>query len=303
MRLLPLLLLLSLPQPLVSQPAAQTAPAETSKKGLYWKATSGKNSLFLLGSIHIGNKEMYPLAKEIEEGFDGSSVLFVEVDMNHIDMMKLQTLVMEKGMYKDGDSLWNHISPEARKKVEAFCEQSGFPSIAAGKMRPWMFSMFATMWPLMKKGGMDVNLGIDMYFMGKQEKIKDRMRVQEIETAEQQLDMLASLDGKLQEAQLVSVMEMASGAGRIEEIQKIWIDGDGDKLDQLMTQMSGGETMKVLITDRNKKMADAAEAFLKGAEKAQGFFVVGAAHMVGKEGIVRLLEKKGFAVERVALSK
>ena len=45
-------------------------------------------------------------------------------------------------------------------------------------------------------------------------------------------------------------------------------------------------------------MADVAEQFLKGKEQA--FVVVGAGHMVGPGGVVRILEKRGYKVEQVA---
>ena len=54
-----------------------------------------------------------------------------------------------------------------------------------------------------------------------------------------------------------------------------------------------------LLEDRNHPMADAIEKLLKGNEKS--FVVVGAAHMVGKEGIVALLKGKGYTVEQMEL--
>ena len=44
-------------------------------------------------------------------------------------------------------------------------------------------------------------------------------------------------------------------------------------------------------------MADAVAGCLKNSE--QCFMVVGAAHLVGQNGVVRLLEKKGYKVEQV----
>jgi len=41
--------------------------------------------------------------------------------------------------------------------------------------------------------------------------------------------------------------------------------------------------------------------FLNGKEPT--FLIVGAAHMVGKEGIVAILQKRGYKVEQVALKK
>ena len=48
-----------------------------------------------------------------------------------------------------------------------------------------------------------------------------------------------------------------------------------------------------------RHMADVAEQFLKGKEQA--FLVVGAAHLVGKEGVVTILVKRGYKVEQVPL--
>ena len=56
-----------------------------------------------------------------------------------------------------------------------------------------------------------------------------------------------------------------------------------------------------MLQDRNLRMADAAEQFLKGKEAA--FVVVGAAHMVGRDGVISILEKRGYKVEQVALSR
>ena len=46
-------------------------------------------------------------------------------------------------------------------------------------------------------------------------------------------------------------------------------------------------------------MADAAEQFLKGKEPA--FLVVGAAHLVGKDGVAAILAQRGYKVEQVTL--
>jgi uncharacterized protein YbaP (TraB family) len=51
---------------------AQDIPAAV-KKGLFWKATSGANTIYLLGSIHLGSKDMYPLPREFEDAFAASN--------------------------------------------------------------------------------------------------------------------------------------------------------------------------------------------------------------------------------------
>src|SRR4051794_3172389 len=74
---------LSAQAPIAARPAAPVpAPA---KKALFWKVSSGENVAYLVGSIHLGSKEMYPLAEEFENAFQRSAVLIVEVDINHVD--------------------------------------------------------------------------------------------------------------------------------------------------------------------------------------------------------------------------
>jgi len=53
---------------------------------------------------------------------------------------------------------------------------------------------------------------------------------------------------------------------------------------------------KKLFTERNIDMADNVAGFLKG--QGTYFVVVGAGHMVNDDGIVSLLQKKGYNVER-----
>ena len=112
-------------------PQAAAQDAQAVKKGLFWKATSGTNTIYLLGSIHLGSKDMYPLPKEFEDAYASSRTLVVEVDLNKVDMQKMQAAVFSKGLYGGGDSLWEHVSPETRRRwrrsvTSTNCQQWGW---------------------------------------------------------------------------------------------------------------------------------------------------------------------------------
>ena len=74
------------PRSLLAQNAAAPPAAAPVKKAMFWKVSSADNVAYLLGSIHLGSKDMYPLAKEIEDAFERSAALIVEVDINHVDL-------------------------------------------------------------------------------------------------------------------------------------------------------------------------------------------------------------------------
>src|SRR5258707_3853038 len=97
-----LTLLSTLPFAAAHSPTAVATPA--TKKAIFWKASSPTSVTYLLGSIHLGTKDMYPLPVEIEDAFAGSVALLVEADVRHLDMSRAQAVVLEKGLYPTGDS-------------------------------------------------------------------------------------------------------------------------------------------------------------------------------------------------------
>jgi uncharacterized protein YbaP (TraB family) len=52
-----------------------------------------------------------------------------------------------------------------------------------------------------------------------------------------------------------------------------------------------------LFYRRNREMAAKIEKFLQAKDTA--FIVVGAGHLIGRDGIIELLKAKGFAVEQM----
>ncbi|MNO04822.1 TraB family protein [compost metagenome] len=53
-----------------------------------------------------------------------------------------------------------------------------------------------------------------------------------------------------------------------------------------------------MLVDRNVKMTEKIEGYLKGKDSSTYMIAVGAAHMLGEKGIVTLLQEKGYTVTR-----
>ena len=277
--------------------AQEQAPA---RKAMFWKATSKDNAVYLLGSIHAGTKEMYPLAKEIETAFEESSTLAVEADIIHVDQSKIQSWVM-KGMYEGDDSLWNHVNEETKQKMEKTCELLAMSCVGLGKMKPWLLSVMLPAMAMMKSG-LDANLGIDRHFLEKAAKTPESKKILEIEGAEFQLKMLSSLESTMQAESLGQALAQIDKVKEASvSMREAWMSGDVERMEAwLAKNMRGSEAMtKALLEDRNPAMADAAEQLLKS--KSKGFVVVGAGHLVGKKGVVQLMRDRGYKVEQVAL--
>jgi uncharacterized protein len=260
-----------------------------------WKATDGKSASYLFGSIHAGTASLYPLPKVVEDAFAASGTLIVEVDLNRMDMQKMAAALMREGMYPAGDNLWKHVSAETRQAVEAYCEKNGLAAGAAVRMKPWMLAMTLAALPLQKLG-MDPQLGLDVHFL---EAAKHGKRVEQLETAEWQMALFSSLAADTQEKVLAAAVQPGKDAkAELEEVLAAWSSGDAARIDATMSKSASGppEAWRKLREDRNPHMADAVEQCLKKGSTC--FLVVGAAHLVGKEGVAAILQQRGYRVEQ-----
>ena len=277
---------------------AQTPkPAEAPKKLLMWKAQSGSNTVYLVGSIHIGSKEMYPLPKVMDDAFKNSKVMVVEVNVNKVDQTAALQY-MSTGMYQDDDNLWKHLSKPTAAKVKKFFSQHGMDETAAGKFKPWLAGIMASVLPMMS-AGMQADLGIDKHFLDLAEGKKE---IVEAETADFQFKLLASVPDNLADTYLSwSVGEATKSREDDMKLERLWRQGDASAIDEVTSQYPKEleHLMRSLLQDRNPHMADIAEKYLK-VGGGPCFFVVGAAHLVGKDGVVAILQKRGYHIEQLS---
>lgn len=274
------------------------SPAETARatKVFCWKATSATTEVYLMGSIHLGKKEWYPLAPEIEAGFEKSKYLVVEADEAKTDMTKLQQFVFAKGMYPQGDSLAAHVPAELAKGVTELGEKLGMPAGTFERMKPWLISITASVMS-MQKLGYSPEFGVDRHFTSAaKEKGKE---ILELESMEMQLNLLSGFSDELQVKFLSSTLEeQGKTKESMEALVEAWSKGDADAIEQktikepLAKHPDYAPMQAKLIDDRNAGMATKIGEYLKS--KDAYFVVVGAAHLVGDKGVVRLLEKQGF---------
>jgi len=280
-----------------AQVAGQSKPKP--RRFLMWKATSPTATVHLVGSIHVGDQGLYPLPAEVESAFTAAKVLVVEINIKNTDLARTAGLVQQKGMYGGEDSLSKHISRETSTALDDFCSKHNLPRAAIEQAKPWFVAVTVTAlsW---QQAGEDPKLGIDMHFL---DESKPPQRIDELETVESQLALLAEATEDEQRALLASSLKQSDKTKEmIKQIQAAYVSGDPAALEKIMEEQAetGSKTLtKKFLDDRNVTMASKIEEYLKG--KGQAFVVVGAAHIVGDKGIARMLRDRGYKVEQVML--
>ncbi len=282
-----------------AQAQTATQPQPKPRRFLMWKATSPTVTVYLVGSIHVGNDAMYPLPREVESAFSAAKVLAVEINIKNADQAKMMGLVQKYGMYGPDDSLSKHLSKETSAALDDFCNKHGLPRAGVEQLKPWVVAVTiaAFSW---KEAGEDPSLGIDMHFLNES---KEPQRIDELESMESQLSLFADATEEEQLGLLQSTLKQGDKIkDMIKRIQSAYLSGDPDALQKVMDEESDVGTKsltKKLLDDRNVTMAARLDEYLKGKEPA--FVVVGAAHIIGDKGVAKLLRDKGYKVEQVTL--
>ena len=280
--------------------AQQAAPAQPKpRRFLMWKATSPTATLYLVGSIHVGDSSMYPLPKEVESAFAAAKVLAVEINIKNADQAKMIGLVQKYGMYADDDTLTKHLSKETQAALEDYCTRHNVPRMGMEKLKPWVMAVTiaAMAW---QQAGEDPSQGIDMHFL---DESKPPQRIDELETMESQLSIFAEATEEEQQSMLASILKQGDKVkDLIKRTQAAYMAGDPEALQKVMDEEDdvGSKSLeKKLLDDRNVVMTGKMEEYLRG--KDQVFAVVGAAHIIGDKGIARQLRDKGYKVEQVTV--
>jgi uncharacterized protein len=265
------------------------------RRFLMWKVTSPTATVYLVGSVHVATPDMYPLPSAMESAFAASKVLTVEVNIKNIDTPQSTKLTQDSGTYGDGDSLSKHISKQTSDALDGFCSKYGLPRESLEGVKPWLAAL-TTAVIAFQQAGEDFHMGVDEHFLNE---VKPSQRIDELETADFQISIFSSATPQEQEELLASSLKQVDNLKDwAQTLQNAYVAGDDGKIEQMLEQQFEPRAFyKRLIEDRNTGMAERVEQYLKGKE--QCFVVVGSGHLVGDKGMVKLLQAKGYKVERI----
>ena len=269
-------------------------------KSLLYEVNSKSARVYILGSIHLAKPELYPLNKEISLAYKHSDALVVEVNPSSTESVQtMQSAMLNLGLYKEGKTLETQLSTKTYKSLEAYTTKVGIPLEKMQMMRPWVVMIQLTVTEMMRLGYLP-ELGIDQHFLNLA--VQDKKEVIELETAQEQMALLSKEDKKFQDKLLFYTLEsMQDLEPMLDDMYRGWKKGDEKAFEKIMmTPLEEDPSLKEmydeLITNRNYAMTKKVEGFLKTDKNY--FVVVGSGHVIGEEGIVALLRKKGYQVSQ-----
>jgi uncharacterized protein len=275
-----------------ASPVAQ-APAKT----FLWSISApGAPSSYLLGSLHVLTPDYYPLSPPIENAFGASKVLIEEADLDEVTNPATVMSLVSKAILSDGRTLDQLIAADLYAKVMERADKAGLPRVAVQRMKPWLIALSLTQ-PALQAAGFKAEHGVDKHFFDRAKKAGMSRRA--LETVAFQFQRLDEMAAPQQEALLRSTIdELDTQIANVKNLADAWSRGDTVTIEKLLlTSMTDSpELYQRILVERNVSWVSAVEDCVK--EKTSCFVVVGAAHLVGPDSLVALLQKKGYKVEQ-----
>ncbi len=278
-----------------------------SQSPAMWEVTSkdGATKLYLFGSIHAADDSAYPLDQMICDAFVSSEYLAVEADIvAYENDSDAQIETANKCFYSDGTTIKDHISKETYEMAKKALEDAGMYDVGLDKGKPFVWYSLLQGIPAQKLK-LDLSKGLDKYFLNEAKNVDKK--ILEVESIDFQLNMLLDFSDDIQDFVIKDSTQIDTQTIAFKELYSSWSRGDMESLEKSANDyiklLSDNDRAacekynKAFLTDRNVGMVEKAEQYL--SEGKNTFFVVGAMHMIGSDGIVELLKQKGYTVNRV----
>ena len=278
-------------------PVAATATAVERDRGLLWRISRDGRSSWLFGTLHVGKPAWRRFGPQVTAALKASDVLALEIDPTDPALMQALAELQAPALLPE---------PLAARLTQAYERACVAPE------------SLATLHPVLQATTLTVLearwLGMDSSYAQEQLLVSQvratGRRVVSLETAAQQKAALVPDDAEEALAALdqsLAQLEDQSGRRVLGRMAQAWEGGDLATLEDFDAWCECAATeaekvfMRKLNDERNPPLADGIEAQHKQGRRV--FAAVGALHMTGPQSLPRLLQQRGFKVERVSFAR
>ena len=275
--------------------SSEISPYPVIKSSLLWKI-EGNNipeGSYLFGTMHLIEKEYFVFPKNLEKIVSKTDQVVMEIAGIPTQDESKKYISLTEGSFFDfftkeqSDSILFWAKSKFRFDEEQF--RSTF-----SKMKPFVI----------------VQLAIQMQYLGKTESYetkfqsiaeKNKLPIKGLETIEFQMSLFDNLT-KEEQAEMVmeSIRDSKKSDLQLKKMQQVYCRQNIDSLYMLVQEENGLITKKqdIFLADRNAKWIPQIKTLLN---EKKCFIAVGAGHLGGPNGIIRLLQKEGYTLTPIEL--
>ena len=286
--------------------SAQEKPNNIPDKldnSLLWELSGkGIKKSYIFGTIHMISEKDFFMDDRTMKAIKKCKKMVMEIDISQSLQMGIQLMALS-GM-KGGKTLADFVSAEDYQMVKTYFQKEA--KSAEAKMLP--FEMIEKWKPMLLQSflyqdmieGTMKSYEMELLRIGSERK----MKFDGLETVEDQVNVFEKIPYADQAKALVELIkeikkDANSGKAEFKKLLDLYLAQDIDGMvvmsgEELFSDLENGEAE--LLTNRNQKWIPKIKAMSK--EKPT-FYAVGAAHLGGPNGVIRLLMKEGYSLKPV----
>jgi len=267
-------------------------------KSFVWKATSKQGgTVYLAGSVHLLSAKYYPLSPAFDTAFNAADLLVEELDMGEMLAPESQLKMLTRGMLPSGQSLDKVVSPATYAAVSARVTALDLPMAPLNLFKPWALALTlqALEW---QKAGFNADLGIDKHFYDMAKTAGKSTKG--LETLEFQISRFDEMSMDLQDRLLAETLkELETTQTSFVKLADAWKSGDAAAVEKIVLEDLKSEPAMYqrLLVERNQAWLPQVEALFSRPRPA--FVVVGAAHLIGSDGLLQILRARGYTIDQL----
>ena len=251
------------------------------------KGKKVKSPSYLFGTIHMISKDKFYFPEEIQDKIKAADLIVMEIGGIAEQMKSIDLLLLHEG------TLFEHFSDSQLDSLLLFLEQElGLKQdqvkLMFNKMKPMaLMQLFSQAY--FEDQPMSYELVIEQLAN------KNNIQIRGLETVEEQL---AIFDAIPMQEQIKLIMESVNDfeqhKNQFKEMEAAYISQNLDSIEVVIQSEENKSLMEYedqLLNERNKNWIPEIKKMIK---KNKTFIAVGAGHLIGDNGLVKLLIDEGY---------
>jgi len=281
------------------------AKATPNGEGLFWRVTGKGEASYLFGTMHSADPDIATLKPELETAIRKTRTTVIETT----DILDPEATARTMGqipqltLLQNGDTLTSLVDPKFHTMLEKELDKRGMPIAMGNMLQPWIVSTMLSV-PMCSFTANSNGEGVLDAVIANTAKA-DGDQIVGLETIREQFEAMASLPMDFQISAIEAVLaDDQYSLNALTTLKELYMK---ERIGYAMPFMAAispesysGENQakfqEALVDIRNKRMV---ERLIPLLEEGSVLAAIGALHLPGETGMIALLEKKGFKLERI----
>ena len=262
---------------------------------LFWSISkNGQAAGFLLGTIHSEDPRVLDFHESFNEDLVSNKFFAMEI-VPDLPTLNRLTQYMQ---YQDGRTLEGQVGPNRYAELKPLLAKYKIPADWVSRMKVWAVMITLSVPPPQTGLFMDFSLSLRAAGAG--------LEVAGLETLEERLSFLETMSLEQQLSLLDQAMSEQEKSGEIHaQMVDSYLAGDTAKLqavaEEQLDQLDDATRRHFIergVNQRNQRMIATLLPLLK---QGKVFTAVGALHLPGEQGLIRLLQDQGYELSPLPL--